>query len=259
MNGKVQIHRGMTSILLSGIPFQAQSGDQLISKVAGAAIAALFKRSEKVEANVRAEPVSKLLTGSVDGFDFIGQGLLMYNGLRIDGLELYSQAVSIDFSETFQGRVKLRRPTQSTMRVVLTEEDLSVSFNTPFILSKLKLLQINDQPLEMRNVAVQVEQDALTITAEALLEGRWLAIDFTTEVELVERHQIQFVNVTYRGDQDSVALSQSLVNHVNDLLDLDKFALDGTQLRVDRVRIRDKKVVFYGIADIERFPKRKAA
>ncbi|MDJ0557678.1 MAG: DUF2993 domain-containing protein, partial [Microcystis sp. M53599_WE4] len=44
---------------------------------------------------------------------------------------------------------------------------------------------------------------------------------------------------------------------VNNLMDLDKFALDGTQLRVDRLRLKDKQIIFYGIADIERFPQRK--
>ncbi len=250
----------MTSILLSGIPFQAQGGDQLVSKVAGAAIAALFKRSEKVEANVRAEPVSKLLTGSLDGFDFIAKGLLMYNGLRIDGLELFSQAVSIDFSAIFQGRVSLRRPTQCTMRVALTEEDLSVSFNTPFVLSRLQLLKVEDKTLEMRSVSVDVGDGSLTINSEARLgeNSEWLALDFTTQVELIDRRKIQFVDVKYRGTEAAVSLSQVLVEHVNNLLDLSKFALDGTQLRVDRVRVREGKVVFYGTADIERFPKRKA-
>ena len=62
----------MVSALFTSTPFSNQSGDRLVSKVAGTAIGALFKRSEKVEANVRAEPVAKLLQGSLDGFDFIG-------------------------------------------------------------------------------------------------------------------------------------------------------------------------------------------
>ena len=44
---------------------------------------------------------------------------------------------------------------------------------------------------------------------------------------------------------------------MNNLLDLDKFALDGTQLKVDRIRIRNKELIFYGIAKIDRFPERK--
>ncbi|MDX2273538.1 MAG: DUF2993 domain-containing protein [Cyanobacteriota bacterium] len=250
----------MTSIL-SGLPFQAQSGDRLVSKVVGAAIAALFKQSETLNATVRADPVAKLLQGSIDGFELLASGLLMYNGLRLENLELYSQAVAIDFSEIFQGRVKLRQPTQATMRVVLTEQDLATSFNTPFVLGKLKLLQINGQPLSLRQVGVAISNDgSLHIQAEAQMDpaGEWIGIDFSTQVEVEDRHRIQFVQTTYQGDPASVALSQSLVEHVNSLLDLDKFALDGTRLRVDRIRIRDHKIVFYGSAQIDRFPTRKA-
>ncbi|NJK62718.1 MAG: DUF2993 domain-containing protein [Synechococcaceae cyanobacterium SM2_3_1] len=250
----------MASALFSGIPFHAQSGDQLVSKVVGAAIAALFKRSDKIEAVVRAEPVAKLLQGSIDGFDLLAQGLQMYNGMRIEGMELFSEAVSIDFSEIFQGKVKLRQPTQSSMRVVLTEGDLSLSFNTPFILEKLRRLEVNGRPLEIRQIQIQINNEGtLRIQAEVNAGEEWLPIDFTSQVDLQERRRIQFVNVKHQGIEEAVAISQSLVNHVNELLDLDKFALDGTQLRVDRVRVRDHKIVFYGTALIDRFPRRKAA
>ncbi|MGH2412898.1 MAG: LmeA family phospholipid-binding protein, partial [Microcystaceae cyanobacterium] len=131
----------MTSIVLGSLPFPSQSGDQLVSKAVSAAIAALFKRTGKLEANVKAEPVAKLLQGSIDGFDFIGNSMLMYNGLPIEAMELYVQAVSIDFSAIFKGQVKLRQPTQATMRIVLTEADLTTSFNTPCVVEKLQQLQ----------------------------------------------------------------------------------------------------------------------
>ena len=70
----------MTAFLL-GSSRPDQGGDQLVSKAVTAAISALFKRTQKLEVNLRAEPVAKLLQGSVDGFDFIGQGLLMYRGI----------------------------------------------------------------------------------------------------------------------------------------------------------------------------------
>ncbi len=88
-----------------------------------------------------APSVAKLLQGSLDGFDFIGQGMQMYNGLRSHVMELYLQAASIDFSAIFTGKVKLRQPIQATMRAVLTESDLTTSFNTPFVIEKLQRLK----------------------------------------------------------------------------------------------------------------------
>ena len=247
----------MTSIVLGSLPFPNQSGDRIISKVVTTAIAALFKKTEKLEASVRAEPVAKLLQGSIDGFDLLGNGMLMYNGLRIQGMELYLQAVSIDFSAIFTGKVKLRQSTQASMRVVLTEEDLTTSFNTPFVVEKLQRLQWQGQSLHFQNTQMILNDDkSLTIkTHMGVGEATELiGIDVTASIDVQERRKIQFVNVTYKGDKKSQELGKALIDHVNNLLDLDKFALEGTQLRVDRIRFRSKNLVFYGTARIDRFP-----
>jgi hypothetical protein len=52
-------------------------------------------------------------------------------------------------------------------------------------------------------------------------------------------------------------LGKAFINHVNKLLDLDQFALEGTRLRVDRVRLLNKQFVFYGTTQIDRFPEKK--
>ena len=83
-------------------------------------------------------------------------------------------------------------------------------------------------------------------------------VDMTARLQVKERRQIQFVDVSYGGDAAAVELGRALIDHVNTLLDLDKFALDGTQLRVDRMRLGGKQLVFYGAAQIDHFPQRQA-
>jgi hypothetical protein len=250
----------MTAIVFGSIPFPGQSGDKIVSKAVSTAIAALFKKTGKLEANLKADPIAKLLQGSVDGFDLIGNGMLMYNGLRIEAMELYLQAVSIDFSAIFSGKVKLRQPTQATMRVVLTEEDLTTSFNTPFIVEKLQRLQYEGESLHFQNTQIMVNDDKSLQIKTEIRVGKArdpMVIDIKAYLDLQDRTHIQFVNVTYEGDENSQKLGKALIDHVNNLLDLDKFALEGTKLGVDRVRVRDKKFVFYGTAVIEKFPERK--
>ncbi|MGK7943301.1 MAG: DUF2993 domain-containing protein [Microcystaceae cyanobacterium] len=250
----------MTSIVFGSLPFPSQSGDQLLSKVVTTAIAALFKRTGKLEANVRAEPVAKLLQGSVDGFDLIGQGMLMYNGLRIEVMELYLQAVSLDFGAIFKGKVNLKQPTQASMRVVLTEEDLTTSFNTPFVVEKLQRLEYQGQSLSFNDTEMIIHDDQsiqIRSRIQTAQQGAPIDLDMTAQLEVQERRKLQFVNVTYQGDETAQDLGSHLIAHVNDLLDLDKFALDGTQLRVDKARIRNKQMIFYGMAKINRFPELK--
>ncbi|MEO1592068.1 MAG: hypothetical protein AAFU71_12345 [Cyanobacteria bacterium J06632_22] len=84
-------------------------------------------------------------------------------------------------------------------------------------------------------------------------------IDLAADLDIQERRKIQFVNVRFNDEDDILAneLGEAIIDHVNSLLDLDKFALDGTQLRVDKVRMRNKELIFYGTAKIDRFPEKK--
>lgn len=249
----------MTAIVFGSLPFPNQNGDSFVSKAVSAAIAALFKRTDKIEATVRAEPVTKLLQGSVDGFDFIGKGMLMYNGLRLEAMELYVQAVSIDFGAIFSGNVKLRQPTQATMRIVLTEEDLTSSFNTPFIIEKLQKLQYQGKTLYFQHTEITINQDkSIRLKTQVKIgkDTEPVNLDVNADLEVQERRKLQFVNTTYNGDPEGLELSQILIDHVNNLLDLDKFALDGVQLRMDRITMRDKEMILYGVAKINHFPQR---
>ncbi|MDJ0702762.1 MAG: DUF2993 domain-containing protein [Leptolyngbyaceae cyanobacterium MO_188.B28] len=250
----------MTSVLFGSLPFPGQGGDQLVSKAVTAAIAALFKRTRKLEATVRAEPVAKLLQGSADGFDFIGQGLLMHSGLRVEVMEFYVQAVSIDFGAIFKGQVNLRRPTQATMRIVLTEEDLTDSFNTPFLMKKLQQVEHAGQPLHFQKTQMTLNADKSLRMQSSIQVGDTrdsIDIDVTAHLQVEERRRIQFVDVVYGGNSEAVELAQVLTQHLNNLLDLDEFALDGLQLRIDQLRLRNKQLTFYGVAHINHFPQRK--
>jgi hypothetical protein len=243
--------------MFGSLPFPNSSGDQIVSKAVTVAITALFRKTEQLLANVRAEPVAKLLQGSVDGFDFTGKGLLMYNGLRIEAMELYVQAVAIDFGAIFTGKIKLRQSTQATMRIVLSEEDLTTSFNTPFIVEKLQRLTYNGESLHFQKTQMILNQDkSIRIYSEVRLgkSPTPITLDLTTNLTIEDRRKLQFVDVIYSGDAEGVELGKALISHVNNLLDLDKFSLDGTRLRVDRLRIKGKEIVFYGTADIDKFP-----
>ncbi|UZQ53275.1 DUF2993 domain-containing protein [Trichothermofontia sichuanensis B231] len=253
--------------MLGTLPFpgQAQGGERLLSQVVTRAIAALFRRTEHLEATVRVEPMAKLLQGSVDGFELLGKGMLMYNGLRIEAMELYLEAVAIDFGGILRGQVHLRQPTQATMRVVLTEADLTTAFNTPFVVEKLQRLQYEGKPLYFRETVMTIDGETKSLRLQTQIQvgnaDQPLAVDLTTQLAIEARRKLQFVEVEYRGEPAAIALGQALIAHVNQLLDLDKFALDGTQLRVDRARIQPHTIVFYGTARIDHFPqsKRQAA
>lgn len=252
----------MTSIVFGNLPVPGQSGDRVVSKAVTAAISALFKQTENLEAIVRAEPVAKLLQGSVDGFDFLGKGLVMYNGLRVESMEFYVQSVGIDFGAIFRGQIKLKQPTQANMRIVLTEKDLNDSFKTTFLKKKMQQLTFEGESLSFEDTQLEILPDQRIGLSSQVRVGEsadLTSVSFTTRVEVQDRRKIQFVDVDYGDSAENSDLSQAIVSHLNNLLDFDKFALEGMQLRVDQFRLRNQQLTLYGIANITDFPRRSAA
>ncbi|MEN9231540.1 MAG: DUF2993 domain-containing protein [Thermostichus sp. DG02_5_bins_236] len=249
----------MTTGLLPELSLQNQTAVDWVSRGVGAAIRALFKHSERLEARVRVEPVAKLLQGRIDSFELLGQHLQMYNGLRLSVLELFSNSVAIDFSQIWQGRVRLQQPVEATMRVVLTEADLAASFNTPFVLGKLAQVEPGGQPLSFEKVQVRITPERRLQLRADVQQGtdNTLKVGFSSQIEVLDRRRIRFEDPVFEGEADGLALSRALVEHLNALLDLDRLALQGTQLRVDRVRLQQQQMIFYGSATLQRFPTRQ--
>jgi hypothetical protein len=103
------------------------------------------------------------------------------------------------------------------------------------------------------------EDKSITLTSDISIgkTAESVKVEMTASIDIEDRRKLQFVNVSYKGCDRGQKLGQALIDHVNNLLDLDKFALEGMQVRVDRLRIRGKKLVFYGTAKIDQFPQRK--
>lgn len=249
----------MITAVLGSLPFPGQGGDRIVSKAVSAAIATLFRHTDQLDATVRAEPVAKLLQGSVDSFEFIGKGLQMFNGLKIASMELYVDAVAIDFGAVLMGNIKLKQSTQATLRVVLTQEDLTASFNTPFVVEKLQKMEYEGQSLQFRETAMKVNDDkTVTIISQVQLgNDAPVELYIIADVEVEARRRIQFVNLKHGGDEAAIQLGTKLMNHVNSMMDLDRFALDGMSLKVDRLRVQPEQIVFYGAAQIDQFPQRR--
>ncbi|WP_218080435.1 LmeA family phospholipid-binding protein [Anthocerotibacter panamensis] len=237
-------------------PPAAQEGDQLVGAVATAAIKAMFQSTDSLAAQVRAFPVAKLLMGSLDGFDLKGKGLLMRNGLRIQQMDMKVQAISLDIGAVFGGKVKLRRPTNGTIQVILTEVDLSHAFNTPFIVEKLQRMTLEGQSLNFKETKVQLLDGGLLHLSSSIAvgDGSYQPVSLRACIRLEEGRRILFTDPQYQEDGASARIAQAVLGHLNSLLDLDKFKLDGVQLRIFRCDIRKGQLVFHGSANIRHFP-----
>ncbi len=250
----------------------ADWGANLLNTVATNTIRHLFTRSEAVDVNVRCQPPSKLLQGSVDNFRMEGRGLVIRREFRTESLSFETDAVAIDFSSVLKGQIALKQPTQAIAQVTLTEADINQAFQAQLVRQRLegltwpKLTDLSGgQPVSFTDIKLDLlPHNRIQLYALADLTNRQIPVSLSCKLGLAKRRRITYEDAQFEpvpvpeGDRDlSKILSEILVEIMNDMVDLDRFDLDGVLLRLNRLETRGKHLLFSGYAQIERVPNKR--
>ncbi|ARV60776.1 hypothetical protein BZZ01_21040 [Nostocales cyanobacterium HT-58-2] len=246
-------------------------GEQMLNTVASQTIRRLFTQSESVEVSVRCYPSSKLLQGSIDSFKMKGRGLVIRRDFAAEEISIETDAVAIDFSSVLSGKLRLKQPTQAIAQVVLLEEGINQSFKAELVRKRLENLTVpaltaisGGQPVSFPDVQVQLlPQNRLRIIAKAdLNNGELVQLNMTVTIGIERRRRISFKEPEIELDQVpeeqkeiSQTLSLALVEILDNMVDLDRFDLDGVKMRLNRLETEGQRLIFSGYAEIERIPK----
>ncbi len=252
-------------------PSGADWGERMLNTVASQSIRHLFTQSESVEVVVRCHPSSKLLQGSIDSFKMSGRRLVIRRDFPVEEMSFETDAVSIDFGSIVSGQIRLKQPTQAVAQVVLTEASINQSFKAQLVTKRLQNLEepalialSGGAPVSFPEVQVELlPQNRLRIFAKADLGDRGTVPTCLTATLAIERRRrIQFQESRFEPDTIPEALreiSQTLANALteilNNMVDLDRFDLDGVMMRLNRLETQGKQLIFSGYAQIERFPR----
>jgi hypothetical protein len=245
-------------------------GEQMLNTVASQTIRHLFTQSESIDVAVRCHPSSKLLQGSIDSFKVSGRGLVIRRQFRAQELSFETDAVSIDFSSVLKGQITLKQPTQAIAQVVLTEDDINQSFKAELVRKRLENLSVpalselsGGQPISFTDVQVQLKpNNGVRIFAKADLPQHGLVpISMSSTLTVERRRRILFENSQFEPDgvpESSQEISQTLTvaldEILNNMVDLDRFNLDGVTMRINRLETQGKMLIFSGYAQIDRIP-----
>lgn len=245
-------------------------GEQMLNTVASKTIRHLFTQSESIEIAVRCHPSSKLLQGSIDSFKVNGRGLVIRRQFRAEELSFETDAVSLDFSSVLKGQINLKQPTQAIAQVVLTEDDINQSFKAELVRKRLENLSIptlselsGGEPISFTDVQVQLKSNnQVRLFAKADLPQHGLVpISMTSTLAVERRRRILFQNTQFEPDdvpeslrEISQTLTAALDEILNNMVDLDRFNLEGITLRINRLETQGKMLIFSGYAQIERIP-----
>ncbi|MBE9042839.1 DUF2993 domain-containing protein [Pleurocapsales cyanobacterium LEGE 10410] len=244
-------------------------GENLINTVASNTIRHLFTRSESVEVAVKCNPSSKLLQGTIDSFKMSGRGLVIRKQFRTEEMSFETDAVAIDFGSAVQGKIALKQPTQAIAQVRLSQADINKSFEADLVRKRLEnltpdaLTAISEgKPVSFTDVEVQLlPENKVKLFAQASWDDTTVPVSLNCTLAIGKRRRVKFDNVQFDPEdvsselqETSKKLSLALGEILNEMVDLDRFNLDGVKLRLNRLETEGKMLLFSGYAQIERVP-----
>ncbi|WP_144869407.1 LmeA family phospholipid-binding protein [Hyella patelloides] len=246
-------------------------GENLLNKVATNTIRHLFTHSEFVEVAVRCNPSSKLLQGTIDSFKMSGRGLVIRKDFRTEEMSFETDAVSLDFGSVMQGKIALKQPTQAVAQVKLTETDLNQAFQAELVKKRLENLSApalteisGGEVVSFTDVELQLlPNNQVKLLAKANWSDRSVPVSLYCTLAVAKRRRIKFNDIKFEA-QDipddvrdiSQQLTDTLGSILNEMVDLDRFDLDGVKVRLNRLETKGKVLLFSGYAQIEKVPTR---
>jgi hypothetical protein len=168
------------------------------------------------------------------------------------------------------GKLRLKQPTQAVAQVILTEDAINRAFEAELVQKRLQ--HVDDpgltnlsggEPVSFRQVQVRLlSNNQVKISAETDLPNRSnIPIQLIATLAVEKRRRIAFKQPQFQpeGIADDLqglaeALSNAFAEILDNMVDLDRFDLDGVMLRINRLETQGTTLVFSGYAQIERFP-----
>jgi len=218
---------------------------------------------------IRCSTSSKLLQGSIDNFKMNGRCLVIRKDFWVEEMSFETDAVSIDFGSVLSGKIRLRQPTQAIAQVVLTEDGINQAFTAELV--KKRLLNIDTpeltnlsggEPVSFTDINLQLLPDSkIKIFAKTELPNGSVPISLIATLAVERRRRISFQNPQFNEDVVpenlrgvSRVLTMVFAEILDNMVDLDRFDLDGVTMRINRLETQGKKLIFSGYAPIEHFP-----
>ncbi|MEH1764900.1 LmeA family phospholipid-binding protein [Nostoc sp.] len=245
-------------------------GERMLNTVASQTIRHLFTQSESVEVSVRCYPSSKLLQGSIDSFKMSGRGLVIRKDFAVEEMSFETDAVAIDFGSVLSGKLSLKQPTQAIAQVILSEAGINQAFNAELVKKRLLNLTVpsltalsGGEPVSFTDVQIQLlPENRLQLVAKAdLNNGELVPLSMILAISIERRRRVSFKDPKIQLDQVpeaqreiSQTLSVALVEILDNMVDLDRFDLDGVKMRLNRLETEGQKLIFSGYAEVERIP-----
>lgn len=242
----------ITTIIISFL----SSGGFLLNTILDKTIESKLKKSEELELRVYNVPTHNILKGKVQKIRFASRGVQPIENVRIEVLEIETDAIDIDFQgskiKSFNDlKDNLRKPLQAGIRLVFTEKDLNNALQSSQIQSYIqKIISENENNnFKIHDLSVNLkENDHIEIETkiQVFRKGQEENLKATLEfgLEVIKGSKIKIVDPmgTLNGKRLSRKLLQSFIDNINPKLDLQILETKGITLRFLEFAIDDHKI-----------------
>ena len=241
---------------------QAGLHEQALDKAAEIGISSQLDEVENVEVDIKADPF-KLMTGEVDAVDIEGKGMVMQQDLRMEKLEMHMGRVGINPMQAAMGQIELTKPADGSAEVVLTEADINRAFNSDYISSMLKNMEVNidGKPtiIDTQEINFSLPSDnKVGLNATVLLRdsNETQQIAFTAVPRVRPNGQgVVLEDVEYAENKElSPELTNALLEKSAEILDFSNFDLEGMSLKINRLDVKGGKLTMPAAAHVEQIP-----
>lgn len=256
----------LTSLLTLG-----GSAGIIVDKVATDLLRQQLVRAEQLEVRVDNAPNHQILQGKIDRVRVAGRGIFITPYLRIDTIDLETDPIHIDPSALQAGNLKLRKPLQAAVKVILKSEDLNAALRSPeisqsFINLKAVLPATNSaetQEFDLVDPKLNfLDNNHIRLTAslrlrssepQSSLAADELAIAVETKFNLVGGTRLELIepSINVQGIAVPKKITDAFVQGLNKLLDLKQLEVAGITARVLKFEVTNGQMQVIGFAQMQ--------
>lgn len=240
---------------------KAGLGEQTLNKLAEMALASQLGIVEELKVQVKTD-LSKLARGEVDSIAININGLVIQKILRSEEFQLEINRITVKPRLALIGKIKLTQPSEGTLRIVISEDNLTRAFNSESFQKHLHQSQIfieNKKPaIHLQKVNFSLLADGnIALKSELILDKAGVQpLAFTATPRIgADGQEIVLQDVHYlEGKELPPQLTDALVAQVSEVLSLRDFEKKGMSRRFQQIDVVAGKLTLQAAVHIEQIP-----